>query len=150
LTLHDFLPHVREAIHALGYVRPEYDHSLAILLDSRPGEHPHAIARFYRKLEPQIDAAKKKELGLRANTLFSVEAMQSLTDKGLKTPKHAHEVTLLRATFRYFHFQRIDAAKQLGAHQFRVSTLIDGCPACRHLNGKKLVAQRAGLAASGV
>jgi len=108
-----YLPHVQESIGALGYIKPEYEMTLAMLLATNEGVNPVEIARKYRKNGEQLSADEKRALGFRSNTFFSREAFESLTAKGCSKVKDAHATTLLRAMFGFFRARTIAEAKKL-------------------------------------
>jgi hypothetical protein len=138
-----FLPYVQESIAALGYIKPEFDTALAIMLEANEGQHPKEIARRYRKNGEQLTDDEKRSLGLRAGTFYAREALESLTEKGRSNIKDAHATTLLRAMFGFFRDRTIAGAKAADIHQFRVSSSHAGCPACDRLNGQLISSNEA-------
>jgi hypothetical protein len=140
-----YLPYVQESIRGLGYIKPEFDAALAIMLEANEGQNPNEIARRYRKYGDQLSADEKRALGLRSNAFFSREALQSLTEKGRRNLKNAHGITLMRAMFRFFRDRTIADANAADIHQFQVSRSHAGCPACDRLNGKLISSNEAAI-----
>ena len=136
-------PRTLEAIAGLGYIRPEFDAALAIMLEANEGLHPREIARKYRKNGEQLSANEKRALGLRSNAFLSREALESLTKKGRSNIKDAHTTTLLRAMFGFFRARMIADAKKADIHQFKVLSGPRGCPACDRLEGQLISANEA-------
>jgi hypothetical protein len=138
-----YLPYVQEAIASLGYIRPEFDSALAIMLEANEGLHPQEIGRKYRKNGEQLPANEKRALGLRSNAFFSREALESLTEKGRSNIKDAHATTLLRAMFGFFRARTIASANIANIHQFQVMPSHEGCPGCERLNGQVISSNEA-------
>ena len=138
-----FLSYVQESIAALGYIKPEFDTALAIMLEANEGQNPTEIARKYRAIGEQLSRDEKRALGLKANAFFSRQALESLTEKGRSNIKDALATTLLRAMFGFFRDRTIARAKAADIHQFRVSPSHSGCPACDRLNGQLISSNEA-------
>lgn len=138
-----FLPHVQEAIAGLGYIKPEYDMALAIMLEANEGANPVEIARTFRKNGEQLSIDEKRALELRSNAFFSRAALESLTDKGRSNIKDAHATTLLRAMFGFFRARTIADAKKYNVHQFKVMRSHKNCPACDRLEGELMSSNEA-------
>lgn len=131
-----FLPYVQESIAALGYIKPEFDTALAIMLEANEGQHPKEIARQYRKNGEQLTNGEKRSLGIRASAFYSREALQSLTDKGKSNLLEAHTVTLLRAMFSFFTNRMVEDARKANIHRFQVSGAFADCPGCKAMDGQ--------------
>lgn len=140
LTAAEVGPYLHEAIHSLGYVKPECESELAQLLEANFGQHPHQIARMYRKSGEQIGADEKRALGLRSNAFFSRAAKENLTDKGLKQPKRAFEITLLRAMFSFFRSRAIEQARAKEDWYIRAERCHGDCTKRLDFTGKNLSA----------
>jgi hypothetical protein len=135
------LNRVREAIDALGYIKPEYDHTLAILIEGFPGEHPFAIAPWYRKQGNQLSPEDKRRYGIRRNAYFSRQAYDCLTEKGREKPIQALESTVLRATFGTLRDKNLEVAKTLSVRTdltviMKAHKAFDDCEGCRLIDGK--------------
>lgn len=137
-----FLPYVQEAISSLGYVRPEYDTAIAIIMEAKEGYHPRDVALAYRKIDPQLSTDSKRSLGLRANTFFSQEAYDCLTAKGLGQPVDGLATTILRAMFSYFRDRHVAQGQKSVASGlpgwFKISRLHQDCAGCDRLDGTGL------------
>ena len=140
-----YLPHVQEAISSLGYIKPEYDTALAIMLETNEGQHPKAIALTYRKIGEQISRDEKRSLGLRSNVFFSREALQSLAPAGLLKLQDAHVTTLLRAALSYFRSRMIDDCRKANIHQFKVCAAFKDCPGCVEMGGQIIGSNHAAM-----
>ena len=140
-----YLDHVQEAISSLGYIKPEYDTALAIMLESNEGQHPKAIALAYRKIGEQISRDEKRALGLRSNVLFSREALDSLTAAGLLKLRDAHVTTLLCASLSFFRSRMIDDCRKANINQFKIIAAFKDCPGCNELGGQIIGANHAAM-----
>jgi hypothetical protein len=140
-----YLPHVQEAILSLGYIKPEYDTALAIMLESNEGQHPKTIALAYRKIGEQISRDEKRALGLRSNACFSREALESLTPAGFLKLRDSHVTTLLRAALSYFRSRMIDDCRKVNIYQFKVFAAFKDCPGCMKLGGQIIGSNHAAM-----
>lgn len=144
----DYKSSIEEAIHSLGYLRLEALPAIIKAIESAPNAHPRDRARFFRKQGNQLSADEKRALGLRANTLFSREAFDCLTERGRDKPIEAIENTFLRAVFTDMREGSIRAAEQ-ELHRFgdsleiRVSAPIAECPGCQQLDNKPITPEQA-------
>jgi hypothetical protein len=138
-----YLPYVQESIFALGLIKPEFDTALAIMLETFENQHPKKISVEYRKLGEQLSLSEKRALGLRANTFYSKEALESLTFKGLERLIDAHEVTMLRAVLAYFRDRMVADSGKMGFSQYKVLGAFKDCPGCRELDGEIVSANHA-------
>jgi len=128
-----YLLHVEKAIARLGYVKPEYAHSLAILLEEFEGAHPQQVARHFRQHGTPLSAEEKRVLGFRANADLTAEAADALTLRGPLKPQKGLDVTLLDATFSYYRQRGVTAALAAGYDRFKIDGPFD-CDGCRRLN----------------
>lgn len=132
-------PFVDEAIKSLGYIKPNYTSELAEMLGADFGVvHPYQVARLFRQKGEQISNEEKRSLGLRSNTALSRAALNSLTEKGLRLPKQAIEITLLRAAFSGFRARAIEATPREPDWYVR-ATGLHPCRKCEELNGKNFL-----------
>jgi len=129
-----FLPYAEESIDSLGYIRKEYKMILAALLSLCESHHPREVATKYRKRGEQISVENKRALGLRANAFFSVDAYNALTEKGLRQPIDAFELTLSRAILSFFRARSISNTISLGYDQVKYDGPFPDCPGCARLN----------------
>ncbi|NKN34731.1 hypothetical protein HFC70_00005 [Agrobacterium sp. a22-2] len=132
---------VREAISALGLLKPEAEDTIVGFLADEMETHPRQTLTEYRKGGEQLSKEEKKTLGLRSNAFLSRRAYDDLTEAGLEVPLKAHETVLLRSTFtfqRYRSLQSIKASGLVGDKVFkgmRYDVLNMSCPVCGPLDG---------------
>jgi hypothetical protein len=140
----DTLPFVREAIFKLGYVNPQYDHTLAILLDEFPGEHPFKIARWFRSQGEPLSEQERRKYGIRKTAYFSRAAFDSLTERGKQNPLHALDITLLRASLSYLRAKNIQSAKDRRNLTENATVVLSvlgtfpDCHGCNRLNKQRI------------
>lgn len=134
--------HVQEAIETLGYVDPKFAPQIIKSLEDAPGINPKAVSREFRKQGTQLEPDEKRRIGLRANTLFSQNAFDSLTEKGKQKPIKALENTFLRAMLSEMREQQIASMEKMATeHGFgdnlkaQILGGIEGCPGCNKLSG---------------
>jgi hypothetical protein len=137
-----YLPYATEAVCALGYVKPEYDTAIAIMMEANEGYHPRDIALAYRKLDPQLSADEKRSLGLRANTFYSEEARNCLAEKGLSNPVDGLTKTILRAMFAVFRDRHVAMGQEIIAKGLEgwldLSRCHPDCAGCDRLDGSRM------------
>lgn len=135
---------VREAISALGLIKPSAEDTIVGFLADEMETHPRQTLTGYRKGDEQLTKDEKKALGLRSNAFLSRRAYEDLTDAGQKVPLKAHETVLLRATFtlqRYRSLRSIKASGLGGDKTFKgmkYDVLTMHCPVCGPLDGKTI------------
>ncbi|MQV12175.1 hypothetical protein GHL01_00250 [Sinorhizobium meliloti] len=134
---------VREAISALGLIKPEAEDTILGLFADEMETHPRQTLTEYRKGE-QLTKEEKKAVGLRSNAFLSRQAFNDLTEAGLENPLKAHEAVLLRATFtfqRYRSLQSIRSSGLVGDKVFqgvKYDILNIQCSVCGPLDGKTI------------
>lgn len=132
-----YLSHIEKSISRLGYVKPEYAPTLAIIMEEHEGQHPHQIARLFRQHGQPLPAEIKRQLGIRTNTDMTAEAVDALTQRGLSEPIKGLEYTLLDASFGYFRERSVTQARDAGYDRFKISGMFAGeCVGCARMNGQ--------------
>jgi hypothetical protein len=140
---------VKEAISALGLIKPEAEDTIVGFLEDQMETHPQQTLAGYRKGGEQLSKEEKRALGLRSNAFLSCSAYKDLTEAGCAVPLKAHEAVLLRATFtyqRYRSLQSIRASDLVGDKVFRgmkYDILNMHCPVCGPLDGKTIPLEEA-------
>jgi len=135
---------LEEAMQNLEYLTLDAFAPMLKLLLSGKGAPPKQLATEHRKQGEQISSEEKKTLGIRANSFFSKRALLELTDKGIKNPLHAHEITLLRATLYAQKARSVRQAAEADYYEFIIhGGLREECPVCARLHGKKVSANEA-------
>jgi hypothetical protein len=130
----------REAVSALGLLKPAAEAIICHCLDARLDDHPRARCLAYRKHGEQLSIDEKRSAGLRANAFFSWAAYDELTDAGRREPLKAHETTLLRAVFTMFRYGVVTRARaEIGRPEFddkfKHETTHTLCPGCNEVDG---------------
>jgi hypothetical protein len=131
---------VREAISALGLIKPEAEEVILSFLRDEMDIHPRQTITEYRKGD-QLSKEEKKALGLRSNAFLSRQAFEDLTEDGLQEPLKAHETVLLRATFTLNRYRTIEGLKKLEIAAMKAfqgvmyDVLEMRCPVCGPLDG---------------
>lgn len=128
---------MQEAIRALRYVRPEFDHTLAIFCEQYPGRNPKEIGRKVRSFGAQLSHAEKRSLGIRSFVRFGRLSQEMLTDRGLGDPVHSIDATVGRALLTEARSAAIAAAQETSAAptQLCISAPFRDCPGCSRLAG---------------
>ena len=141
---------VREAISALGLVKPEAEDTIVRFLVDEIETHPRQTLTQYRKGE-QLTKEEKNAIGLRSNAFMSRQAFDDLTEEGLVEPLRAHETVLLRATFTV---QRHSTIRQLMESGIVADKSFKGvkydvlnmdCPVCGPLHGRIIQIEEASI-----
>ena len=141
---------VKEAISALGLIKPEAEDTMLSFLRDEMDIHPRQTVTGYRKGE-QLSKDEKRALGLRSNAFLSRRAFDELTEDGLEEPLKAHETVLLRATFslnRYRTLESLKAADVKSMKEFqgiKYDVLEMRCPVCGPLDGKVIQIEEASI-----
>lgn len=132
---------VKEAISALGLIKPEAEDVMLSMLRDEMDIHPRQTLTGYRKVD-QLSKEEKRAVGLRSNALLSRQAFEDLTENGLGAPLTAHETVLLRATFTLNRYRTIEGLKKPEIKAMKAFQGIKydvrgmSCPVCGPLNGK--------------
>lgn len=141
---------VREAIAALGLVKPEAEDTIVGFLADEMETHPRQTLTQYRKGE-QLTKEEKNAIGLRSNASMGRQAFEDLTEVGLKEPLKAHETVLLRATFTVLRHQTIRQLMTSGVvadksfKGIKYDVLNRDCPVCGPLDGTTIKLDKASI-----
>lgn len=142
---------IKEAISALGLIRPESEDRMLALLRDRMDIHPRQISTGYRKEGEQLSKEEKKALGLRSNAFLSRQAFEDLTEDGRDEPLTSHETVLLRATFTVNRCRTLESLKtselsDMKAFQgIKYDVMEMSCPVCGPLDGKVIRIEEAAI-----
>ncbi|ANL74256.1 hypothetical protein AMC83_PA00029 (plasmid) [Rhizobium phaseoli] len=142
---------VREAISALGLIKPSAEDTMVGFLGDEMEIDPRQTLTAYRKGGEQLSKDEKRALGLRSNAFLSRRAHEDLTEAGREVPLKAHETVLLRATFtlnRYRTLQSIKASDIVADKAFKgisYDVLNASCPVCGPLSGKTIQIEDASI-----
>ena len=135
---------LEDAMQSLGYLKLDAFTTMLKLLVSIDHFDHRKLAAEHRKQGEQLSAEEKKSLGMRANSFLSKIAFAELTGKGIKSPLHAHEITLLRATLYAQKARSVRQAVEAECYEFIIHGGFRGeCPVCARLHGKKVSANDA-------
>lgn len=131
----------REAVGALGLLKPEAEGTILHLLDDRfMVAHPRKLCIEYRKDGEQLTADELRSLGVKSNAFMSRRAFGQLTEAGLGRPLEAHEITLLRATFTLNRHRSLLGVQGLKPpafnDEFKYDTMTRDCAVCRSLDAE--------------
>ena len=135
---------LEDAMQSLGYLKLDAFAPMLKLLLSDKGAPPKQLATEHRKQGKQLSAEEKKSLGIRANGFFSKRAFAELTEKGIKNPLHAHEITLSRAWWYASRARSVRQAVEAECYEVTIwGARREECPVCARLHGKKVSANEA-------
>lgn len=77
---------IKEAISALGLIRPEAEDRMLALLRDQMDIHPRQISTGYRKEGEQLPKEEKKALGLRSNAFLPTGIRRPDRGRPRRTP----------------------------------------------------------------
>ncbi len=135
---------VDEALLSLGYLKPSSGKTIIRLLPSCVTEHPKAVATAFRKSGNQLSAEEIRNLGIRANAYMSLQARDELSEKGLRHPLIAHQITLIRAHFTLSRHRALAQFARAGIEFVEMSgSFPTECKVCAETQGKKVTTSQA-------
>jgi hypothetical protein len=134
----ELLAYARDAIDRLGYIRPEFDGTIAVLLEQSRSRGPAAAADWYHAVGEQISLQEKQALGLGSTTRFSRNALDALTERGRMYALRAHLLTLEHALRRVRWQDACKAAHDQGTDRLKIMGPHRDCRGCLGLSGKHI------------
>lgn len=133
----------QEAVDNLRLLKPHTVSTVDRLLTQAQELHPRTICSAYRKQGKQLPDEEKKRLGIRKNGFMSREALEEISELGLKDPIRAHELTVLRASFALFRHRNAISAQRFIREQPELPIEVqydvshpDACEKCKALHHK--------------
>lgn len=141
----EFQALAREAIERLGYIKPEFEGTIAVLLEQSCLRGPGAVATWYCGVGDQISSEEKRALGLGSTTRFSRNALELLTERGRRNLLRAHVATLDDGLRRLRWQDSCGKAYDQGTDRLKIIGPHRDCRGCLGLSGRTISSRDAVL-----